>query len=174
MTSYFIQNLYLGRGLSEEKMANIPHPRMELHIHVMYKTLQVGSTLGLFIGPVVGAIRGRSMRAFARGAVQGARMGALIGIPAGPLMTELALGMKKANQDSIYDRSYRIRHNRNQITIDRVTTYGTVFGGFASMSMGGTFVTGTVLGIALSHLAGIIYTTGSVPKKEAKQEEAKE
>ena len=37
----FIKNLYFGQELSEDEIKDIPHPRAELHFHVMYKNLQV-------------------------------------------------------------------------------------------------------------------------------------
>jgi hypothetical protein len=41
MTSYFLQNLYLGTKLTDEQLADIPHYRFELHYHVLYKGAQV-------------------------------------------------------------------------------------------------------------------------------------
>ena len=41
MTSHFIKNLYLGSDLSDEQLQNIPNARVELHIHALYKNLQV-------------------------------------------------------------------------------------------------------------------------------------
>ena len=43
MTSHFIKNLYLGSDLSDEQLQNIPNARVELHIHALYKNLQVSN-----------------------------------------------------------------------------------------------------------------------------------
>ncbi len=36
------KNLLFGRTLTEAELRDIPYPRLELHTHVMYKTIQVG------------------------------------------------------------------------------------------------------------------------------------
>ena len=35
------KNLLLGKELTQKEMEDIPYPRLELHTHVMYKTIEV-------------------------------------------------------------------------------------------------------------------------------------
>jgi hypothetical protein len=41
MTTNLLKTLYLGKELTPEEHADIPHYRAELHFHVLYKTVQV-------------------------------------------------------------------------------------------------------------------------------------
>ncbi len=41
MTQNLLKTLYLGKELTPEEHADIPHYRAELHYHVLYKNLQV-------------------------------------------------------------------------------------------------------------------------------------
>lgn len=41
MTANLLKTLYLGKELTPEEHADIPHYRAELHYHVLYKTIQV-------------------------------------------------------------------------------------------------------------------------------------
>ena len=92
MGSNWAWNLFTSKSLSDTAMEDIPFPRSELHIHVMYKTVQMGTVMGVVIGTLVGAIRRRPITA---SLLRGGQIGAVIGIPAGPAMTEMTL--KKTN-----------------------------------------------------------------------------
>ena len=41
MTSHFVNAMLLGKQLTAEEHADIPHYRAELHVHVLYKSIQV-------------------------------------------------------------------------------------------------------------------------------------
>ena len=41
MTQNLLKRLFLGKELTEEEAKDIPHPRAELHFHVMTKCAQV-------------------------------------------------------------------------------------------------------------------------------------
>ena len=45
MTTHFLKNLYLGSELTDEQLKEITQARTELHIHVLYKNLQVSNLL---------------------------------------------------------------------------------------------------------------------------------
>ena len=69
MTTNLFRALYLGQDLSYEELSDIPHPRFEVHWHVMYKQVEFGGFVGMcLLGPLVGALRGRSLAAAWRAA----------------------------------------------------------------------------------------------------------
>ena len=45
MTTHFLKNLYLGSELTDDQLKEITQARTELHIHVLYKNLQVSILL---------------------------------------------------------------------------------------------------------------------------------
>merc|ERR1712029_293908 len=64
MTTNLLKALYLGQELTEEELTDIPYPRLEVHWHVMYKQVELGGFAGMcLIGPLIGAVRGRSVTA---------------------------------------------------------------------------------------------------------------
>ncbi len=169
MTNIFFKNLYLGSELSDDEMADVPYPKFELYYHVIFKTVQAGSILGMCVfGPVIGLVRGRSLTAIKSAAMRGGRIGAGIGVLAGPVMTETMLSQSKATPDSIYDRSYRIRYNIGQVRTDRFATYGAVLGLGAASLMGAPAINGGIVGFtAATFFAGFynMSVTDGEPKK---------
>ena len=176
MTHYFINNLLLAKDLSDEQYSDIPSPRFELHVHVLYKTVQAGSILGMVVfGPLVGLVRGRSWTAVKAAALKGGRIGAMIGVPMGPLMTEMTLSKAKATPESIFDRCYRIRHNIGQVRTDRFCTIGSVVGTGVGVALGAGAFNGFVVGVVGSTLSAGVYNNFiNPPPKKSKEKEEEE
>ena len=160
MTSYFIQKLLLGQTLPDEQLATISHPRAELHMHALIKGVQTGSVLGLLcVGPVLGIVRGRSLKGFYDGLIQGLRLTTVAAIPVAPLITEANLRYTKATENDIYERCCHLRFDENECTVARTTIYGSLLFGFGNMTMGSKFLTGASFGVAASYFAGSVYIT---------------
>jgi uncharacterized membrane protein len=162
MSKEWAENLFLAKDLNDQQMEAIPNPRLELHIHVLYKTVEAGIILGGgIIGPIFALVRKRPLV----GTVfRSARNGAIIGAIAGPLMLEGRL--RDQTPESVYDRCYRLRRNRNQVRVDRGVTYGAAVGAATTAFMGQGVLPGLLLGIGLSCLAGGAYNS-SLQKKPA-------
>merc|ERR1711976_581021 len=146
MGTNWFKNLILRRHLTEEELKDIPYPRVELHTHVMYKTIQVGTILGMgVIAPVVALIR---KKPFAKTVVRYGRNGLIFGVIAGPIMTEATPQGKKATDESVWDRCYRLRHNKNQVRTDQYASFCALGGATATGIMGQGPLTGAVIGFA--------------------------
>ena len=161
------KNLFLVKQLDDDQMQAISHPRLELHVHVMYKTVEAGVILGGIIGPAVALLRKRPVGATT---LRYARNGAIIGAVAGPLMTEMVV--RGQPDERIYDRSYRLRYNRDQVRVDRAVSYGAAVGAATSAFMGHGALPGFLIGIGASCIAGGFYNGKFAndppkPKKEA-------
>lgn len=85
MSRYYLINL-AGGTLEEEKMADIPHPYLELGLHITLKTAQAFALLGLgAVGPVLGLAQGKdkketAMRCCQVGAVSGTLFGPVLSL----------------------------------------------------------------------------------------------
>jgi len=134
--------------VSEEEMKDIPHPTLELGIHVTERTSEMGCVLGgLIIAPIYRIMKiGKIDQVIIRQRAQ--HIGgafALIGIAAGPLMTYYRLQSTNADEKAIYDRCYRLRHNKSQVLTDAVVTPLSIVGAVARGLHG--FVLGTNVGL---------------------------
>ena len=137
--------------MTQQQYEDIPQPRLELHLHVATKFIQLGGMAGLVVvGPLLGAYRGRSLLAAGAGAVRGARRGALGGAVVGPVMTELAV--RGQEDDRIYSRAHRIRYNQGQMRTDRLFFSGSLGG----LALGGLLGPGALTGAVLGGLAGCL------------------
>ncbi len=154
MGSKWAQNLFLIKQLDDDQMQVVPYPRLELHIHVLYKTVEAGVILGAIVGSAIALIKKRPMGATL---FTSSRNGAIIGAVAAPLMTEKVISGNELER--IYDRSYRLRYNRNQVRVDRFVTYGTIAGAATSAFMGSGALPGMLIGIGAFTFAGGIYNT---------------
>jgi len=133
MTTNLFRALYLGQDLPDENLRDIPYPRFEVHWHVMYKCVEVGGLLGMcFFGPIAGALRGKSMAGVIKSANSAGKWGVLVMTPTFPLITEMAL--KNSTPEAVYDRAYRIRHNKGQLRVDRYADYFSLAGLGASIA----------------------------------------
>ena len=75
--------------------------------------------------------------------------------PLAPVMTEAILQKRNATEESVYDRCYRIRNNRNQLRVDRHATYLALAGG----GLGSAAKIGVTNGLLLGFTVGTV-TTG--------------
>jgi len=134
-------------------MQVIPYPKTEVTIHVTYKTIEAFSILGMGVfGPATAMIRKRNLL---QTALKGGRYGAIVGLVAGPVMTELAL--KNATVDSIWDRAYRLRYNRGQVRVDRMATWAVVGGAAAGAFLGRGLVDGALVGLVIGTISTGVY-----------------
>lgn len=158
MTSYYFLNL-AGCRLSDEKMEQVPLPRAELLTHITLKTLQAGSILGTaMVGPVVSAAKGkRDLESIQQSSYQYGRKGAIMGLVLGPaLFLMVSRGM---SYDGAWDRSYRLRYNRNQVFADRMSILGAAVGAGAAHYLGEELGRGALFGFAGGCLlSGVINT----------------
>ena len=137
--------------MTQEQYEAIPHPRLELHLHVTTKFIQLGGMAGLVVvGPLLGAYRGRTLLAAGAGAVQAARRGALGGVVVGPVMTEVA--MRGQEDEAIYSRAHRIRYNQEQMRTDRLF----LSCGLGGLALGRVVGQGALTGAVLGGLAGCL------------------
>jgi len=146
MNSNLIRAMFPGKEpMSNEDYESVEHPRLELHLHVATKFVQLGSLVGLtLVGPLVGAWRGRSLAAAGSGGLRGARIGGVGGIVIAPIMTEMAV--KGQENERIFDRAYRIRYNRGQMRTDRFFFTGALGGLAVGGLVGPGLLTGALLG----------------------------
>lgn len=56
-----------------------------------------------------------------------------------------------------YDRSYRLRHNKNQVRVDRAAYSGLGIGTVAAVAMAANPLTGAAVGLASGTAAGGVY-----------------
>jgi len=155
MTTNLFRALYLGQDLSDEDLKDIPQPRFEVHWHVMYKHVELGGFAGMcIIGPLIGAIRGRSPSAILQAARTGGKWGVLTMTPLWPVMTEMVL--KNATPDAVYDRAYRIRNNKGQLRVDRYADLFAIGGLGLAVALKGSIWTGLIAGMNVGIVAAAV------------------
>lgn len=157
----------LGQKLTDEEMANIKYPRVELYSHVTFKTIQAGALLGMIvIAPAVRLAAGpRTLKAVTETALRYGRNGAIIGIPLGSLMTYgRATSGDGIDEDGFIDRAYRLRYNRNQVRVDRASMLGTLGGAGVALLLGGSAVSGAVVGLVGGTVTMGIYNAVSAER----------
>merc|ERR1712014_250225 len=146
MTTNWLGVLLFDKTLTDEEYEDIPYPRLELHTHVFWKHVQFGSIMGLcVVGPILGAVRGRSLAAIRTTAVKTGKMMTLGLPPLAPLFVEMTI--KEQEEERVFDRSFRLRHNEGQLRADRYSLLSALAGGLLSGPSGavvgvatGTFV----------------------------------
>ncbi|GMT22000.1 hypothetical protein PFISCL1PPCAC_13297, partial [Pristionchus fissidentatus] len=130
MSILWLKN-FAGVKQSEEDVQKVPNALTELGIHITCKTIQVGTVLGSIIGPLSALLRRKCPKT---GLIRGGTYGAAIGAVAGPVVT-LATTRGKTEPE-IYDRCYRLRHNKGQLWVDRSFVLAAFFGFLAAGSVG--------------------------------------
>ena len=138
-----------GCTLKQKHMADIPHPRSELHVHVACKTVQMGSLIGTFaIGPLLAGIKGdRNVEGIKSWMEKCGRNGVFLGLLAGPVLTEYQLKATNSNALSIYDRCFRLRYNRCQVRVDRLSLVGAAAGFVTASYLGDSGALGALVGL---------------------------
>jgi len=157
MTQFWLGRLLIGTNLTDEQYEDIPKPRLELHVHVLYKNAEVGLFLGMgILGPLIGAYKGRSWQAVRSTALKGGKIGAGLMLPLAPLMTEKFI---YGNEDErIYDRAFRLRHHETQLRADRWATYGGLAGLSSTLITGVPLVNGGMVGFLAGSVSAGIYS----------------
>ncbi|CAD5111639.1 unnamed protein product [Dimorphilus gyrociliatus] len=147
MKNYFLNNL--GFNLNDEEMADISHPKAELITHITLKTSQLFSIVGTLIFHPVRQMVKKDLcpRNFViKGARTGAK-GAAIGAVAGTILSLVVIEKKKLEHDGLYDRAYRLRHNRGQVLVDQASVGLATVGAIGGTVMGKGMVVPGVWGL---------------------------
>lgn len=155
MGSEWLKNL-CGVSLTDEQFERIPHTRTELGIHVTHRFAQMFGIMGTFVvGPIVGAANSdtRNYSGIKDKMVTCGTNGLILGLVAGPIMT--ALLMRKQESDRVWDRCYRLRHNRNQVRVDQLSILGAACGA----AVGNYNESGVAFGGILGMTSGIVLAT---------------
>jgi hypothetical protein len=176
MSLLWFKNL-VGCKLTDAEMRDIPHPYAELYTHVLMKSVQSFGLLGtVVIGPVSALLSAetRTIEGVRFAAVKYGKWGVLLGCIAGPLMTYARLKSVKANQDAVYDRSYRLRNNRDQIRVDRGSIVGAVGGAAVAVPMGACPVFGGLVGMSAGIISMAFYNNVCLKKKCCQESKKKE
>lgn len=168
MGSQWFRNMR-GATLTDEEMKEIPHPTLELTLHISTKTIQAGGLLGsMLIAPIACLIMkdSRNLNALKHTAMRYGRNGIIIGAALGPLMT---YGKIRNEEDpyKIWDRCYRLRYNRNQVRVDQMSVVGGAAGtaiGVASGACNGAML-GGVTGMVSGVLLAAIYNSTAASKE---------
>lgn len=152
-----------GLSLDDKEMKNIPYPTTELGLHVTLKTVQAFGIIGtVVIGPIKG-FRGppgslkRQMTRFGK-------WGVILGLVTGPALTYGRLSSINFDENGIYDRCYRLRHNRHQVRVDRGSLVGFVAGAGLFPALKMCPVLGSLVGMSTGVLAMAVYNQ-TLPKK---------
>ena len=120
---------------------------------------QVACILGGFFGSLRGLYKKRSFKGMIEVAYKGQKLASLILAPAAPVMTEAILRSKNASDESIYDRSYRIRANQNQVRVDRYAGVSGLLGTGVSLALKKGPLPGFFLGFGGGTIAGAIHNS---------------
>lgn len=167
MSGYWIINVAGGK-LTEEQLRYIPLPRLELAAHVATKATQGSSIIaGGLVAPIVSLVkRDPDLKTFSDRCYNYGKNAFLFGLVFGPSLT-IARSLSLETEE-IYDRCYRIRFNKAQLRIDRLSYLGALFGlGLASYN-GFEFGKSALFGycggcLAGSALNGLLYFVNNFP-----------
>ncbi|ELU03845.1 hypothetical protein CAPTEDRAFT_226486 [Capitella teleta] len=151
MVLQYIKN-HMGMKLTEEQMADIPHAFPELVSHVIIKNIQAFGMLGTFlVGPVWAASSKstRNLPGLAAKCTKAGRVGVVMSFFTGPAMTYFTV---KGNEEiKIYDRCFRLRHNRKQVRVDQAS----IIGGLSGAAIGASQANPT-LGFLVGMTSGVL------------------
>jgi hypothetical protein len=167
MSWLWFKNL-IGCKLEDAEIRDIPHPYAEVYIHVLVKSVQSFGLLGtIIIGPILALLSAetRTTEGVYSAALKYGEWGVLLGCVAGPLVTYARLKSVKANQDAVYDRSYRLRNNYDQIRVDRGSIVGAVGGAAVAVLMGACPMFGGLVGMSAGIISMAFYNNVCLKKK---------
>jgi hypothetical protein len=158
MASEWFKNM-CGFRVDDEAIKNVPYPTTELTIHVTIKTIQSFGLLGtVLVGPIAAAVKKdtRNWAGVKHKMTRCGRGGLVLGVFMGPFMTYMKI-RKEEDPYKIWDRCYRLRHNRGQILVDQSSVVGGVGGAAigAATSSGALF--GGLVGMSSGILAAAVY-----------------
>lgn len=154
----YLRNM-MGMSVDDESMKKVPHAPVELYTHVVTKTCEAGSIIGSLVGGGYAVVKKVPV-------VQSMMTGSVRGLMVvGPLGFLAVFGLmnsikKKGEVDleyAYYDRSYRLRHNRNQVRVDRLAYVGSIAGLAVAPAAGYYMLGGACLGLAAGTVTGGVY-----------------
>ncbi|CAC5425511.1 unnamed protein product [Mytilus coruscus] len=122
------------------------------------------STYNHRVGRPVAAImkkETRNLRGIQQKMTRAGRGGIILGLVTGPLMTFLKV--KDEDEYKIWDRCYRLRHNRGQVRVDQGSIVGAV-GGAGIGAATGSALFGGLVGMSSGIIAMAIYNNVIVKK----------
>ena len=102
------------------------------------------------VGPILGAVRGRSLSAIKTKAVKTGKIMGLGLPPLAPLFVELKLTDQE--EERVYDRAFRLRHNEGQLRADRYSLLAALAGGLVAGP------SGALVGVATGTLVAGLQT----------------
>ncbi|XP_060575843.1 uncharacterized protein LOC132733252 [Ruditapes philippinarum] len=145
-----------GAKLDDESMQRVAHPRLELTTHVTIKTVQSFGFIGtVLVGPINAAIRPetRNWASVQEKMTRAGTNGLIIGAVLGPVLTYLATKNEKDGY-KVWDRCYRLRYNRCQVRVDRLSVLGAATG--AAIAYGTAHAGGVAFGSLVGMSSGIL------------------
>ncbi|XP_052810810.1 uncharacterized protein LOC128238694 [Mya arenaria] len=173
MSAEWLRNMG-GGSLTDEEMQKVPYPTVELTTHVIIKSMQFYGIIGTWIvGPLaaVGKKETRNTACLRMKMAKCGRVGVLLGVPGGILATYLTI--RKDEEYKVWDRCYRLRHNRGQVRVDQACTVTTLGGAAIGAATGGGVWFGGLMGMTAGLLGAAIYNGKLAAKQKAEAEEAK-
>jgi len=164
--SYTWLKNHLGFTLTDDEFKDIPYPTVELAVHVAIKDIQAFGLIGTFIvGPIRALMKAetRTWTMIRRRSTRAGLVGVALGCIAGPAMTYGRV--RNLEQDAIYDRCYRLRHNRTQVKVDRASFVGLIAGGGLGIALGGCPMYGGLVGMSAGVLTMAAYNRSAEAPK---------
>lgn len=152
----------VGISLTDEEMKDIPNGVAELGVHVTMKTVQAFGLIGTLVIAPISTFRGRGT--FARQATKFGKWGVALGLVVGPALTYGRLQSIKFDEKGVYDRCYRLRHNYNQVRVDRGSIVGAVAGAGLFPVLGSCPVLGSLVGMSTGVIAMAAYNQSQSKK----------
>lgn len=152
----------------DEEFRDIPHPMLELYTHVTLKTVQAGTLIGTLIAAPIATLRkseNRSVAGYMQKASKFGRYGIIFGVVAGPLMCYAKVRTIKNLEDGLFDRDYRLRHNRGQVRVDQGSLLGALTGAALTTGAGYGPAVGGMVGLASGVVAMAAYNSSVNTKK---------
>lgn len=166
MSSEWVKNM-CGAQLDDETMQKIPNPMLELTLHVTTKTIQSFGLLGtVLVGPIAAVARKetRNWPGIKQKMTRAGRGGLILGVVMGPAMTYMKI-RNEEDQYKIWDRCYRLRHNRSQVLVDQASIIGGVGGAAVSAATGNGALFGGLVGMSSGILAAAIFNNSMRKEK---------
>ncbi|KAH3889293.1 hypothetical protein DPMN_013346 [Dreissena polymorpha] len=169
MSVEWLRNL-AGASLTEEEMQRVPYPKTELTAHVSIRFMQFNGLIGTWIiGPILALSKKehRNLSCLKAKMTKAGRAGVFLGVPFGVLATYAKIG-KESDPYKIWDRCYRLRHNRNQVRVDQASTVSTLGGAVLGVASGGGAWFGALMGMSAGIMASAVYNN-KLEKDEKKR-----
>lgn len=157
MGTKYLKN-HMGMKLTDAEYEEIPHPHAELVLHVIIKNFQAFSVLSTFVFGPIAAVSRKSTRNL-QGLMAMTTKASKVGLVLSPFTgTAMTYGRVKNDQvERVYDRDFRLRHNKNQVRVDQASIIGGLGGAAIGMSKAANPVLGYTLGVTTGVLGAAFY-----------------